>query len=172
MDESQSSSDSDQSPPKKSSAAATASDTYLNVLEEIFLNVPPHQVIYVCRLVCSQWKEAADSNSLWKKRCRREGYSTNNVSKKQDWKLFYFLSKKRRNLLKNPNGAGKNPQNKFYLTRWNPALLMCVCTLCSMKTIFVSHRMCIKSQLIDLEKEGYSPSVMDHAQPDIKISDW
>uniref|UniRef100_A0A3Q2V9B0 FBA domain-containing protein n=1 Tax=Haplochromis burtoni TaxID=8153 RepID=A0A3Q2V9B0_HAPBU len=49
---------------------------------------------------------------------------------------------------------------------------MCVCTLCSMKTIFSPHRMCIKSQLIDLEKEGYSPSVMDHAQPDIKISDW
>ncbi|XP_029291911.1 F-box only protein 44-like [Cottoperca gobio] len=32
--------------------------------------------------------------------------------------------------------------------------------------------MCRKSQLIDLEKEGYSPSFMDYFQPDIRISDW
>uniref|UniRef100_A0A3Q0RJ07 FBA domain-containing protein n=1 Tax=Amphilophus citrinellus TaxID=61819 RepID=A0A3Q0RJ07_AMPCI len=35
-----------------------------------------------------------------------------------------------------------------------------------------SYEMCTKSQLIDLKKEGYSPSLMDHVQPDIKISDW
>lgn len=33
-------------------------------------------------------------------------------------------------------------------------------------------RMCKKSQLINLEEEGYSPSFMDNVQPDIKISDW
>lgn len=33
-------------------------------------------------------------------------------------------------------------------------------------------RRCIKSQLIDLAKEGYSPSFMDNFQPDIKVSDW
>ncbi|XP_026223059.1 F-box only protein 44-like [Anabas testudineus] len=32
--------------------------------------------------------------------------------------------------------------------------------------------MCRKSQLIDLEREGYNPEFMDHFQPDIKISDW
>lgn len=33
-------------------------------------------------------------------------------------------------------------------------------------------RKCMKSQLIDLAKEGYSPSFMDDFQPDIKVSDW
>ncbi|XP_076734111.1 F-box only protein 6-like [Maylandia zebra] len=69
MDES-SSSDPDQSPPKKSSAAATASASSFNadVLEEIFLNVPACQVVCVCQLVCHQWKEVIDSESLWRKR--------------------------------------------------------------------------------------------------------
>lgn len=31
---------------------------------------------------------------------------------------------------------------------------------------------CRKSQLIDLEKEGYNTTFMDHLQPDIKICDW
>ncbi|KAF7664179.1 hypothetical protein LDENG_00185750 [Lucifuga dentata] len=35
-----------------------------------------------------------------------------------------------------------------------------------------SRRMCMKSQLIDLEEEGYNPSFMDQFQPDIKISEW
>lgn len=30
----------------------------------------------------------------------------------------------------------------------------------------------MKSQLIDLAKEGYNPSFMDDFQPDIKVSDW
>lgn len=33
-------------------------------------------------------------------------------------------------------------------------------------------RKCMKSQLVDLAKEGYNPSFMDDFQPDIKVSDW
>lgn len=33
-------------------------------------------------------------------------------------------------------------------------------------------RRCMKSQLIDLAKEGYNPLFMDEFQPDIKVSDW
>ncbi len=32
--------------------------------------------------------------------------------------------------------------------------------------------MCLKQQLIDLNKEGYSDTFMDQQQPHIKISDW
>ncbi len=32
--------------------------------------------------------------------------------------------------------------------------------------------MCLKQQLIDLNKEGYSDTFMDQLQPHIKISDW
>uniref|UniRef100_A0A3Q3JWA5 FBA domain-containing protein n=1 Tax=Monopterus albus TaxID=43700 RepID=A0A3Q3JWA5_MONAL len=70
---------------------------------EIFLNLPPYQVIHVCRFVSHQWKDVADSESLWRERCKREGYHLHDVSRTpQDWRLFYFLCKKRRNLLKNP----------------------------------------------------------------------
>lgn len=40
------------------------------------------------------------------------------------------------------------------------------------KTCYALCRMCKKAQVIDLEKEGYGPSFMDHFQPDIRISDW
>lgn len=43
----------------------------------------------------------------------------------------------------------------------------------AVQTNFVtSYGMCRKEQLINLEKEGYSPSFMDEIQPHIKISDW
>lgn len=35
-----------------------------------------------------------------------------------------------------------------------------------------SFRMCTKSQLIDLEEEGYSHTFMDEVQPHIRVSDW
>ena len=83
----------------------------LEILEEIFLHLPPDQVVCVCRLVCYQWKEVADSESLWRERCRREGYLLHDGSRTpQDWRLFYFLCKKRRNLLKNPRGERKKRQ--------------------------------------------------------------
>ncbi|XP_041654976.1 F-box only protein 6-like [Cheilinus undulatus] len=86
----------------------------LEILGEIFLNLPPHQVVCICRLVCHQWKEVADSESLWKQRCRREGYHLCDPSEiPKDWRLFYFLCKKRRNLLKNPRGECKNLPSHF-----------------------------------------------------------
>uniref|UniRef100_A0A668RQ26 FBA domain-containing protein n=1 Tax=Oreochromis aureus TaxID=47969 RepID=A0A668RQ26_OREAU len=178
MDESHSSSDPDQCAPKKSSAAATASASSLkaDVLEEIFLNVPVCQVICVCQLVCHQWKEVTDSESLWRKMCRREGHPICSFSKKQDWKLFYFLSKQKRNLFKNPNG--EEGLNGWKILRnggdqWVAGGIRRPHPDEAVKTNFAtSFEMCTKSQLIELEKEGYSPSLMDYAQPDIKISDW
>lgn len=87
----------------------------LEILEEIFLNLPHPQVVCVCRLVCRQWKEVADSESLWRERCRREGYHLRDASKTpSDWRLFYFLCKKRRNLIKNPRGDSKRPEESFF----------------------------------------------------------
>ncbi|CAB1336469.1 unnamed protein product [Coregonus sp. 'balchen'] len=80
----------------------------LEVLEEILLNVHPHQVVCVCRLVCHEWKEVVDSDSLWREKCRREGYQTCDSTKlPEDWCLFYFLCKKRHNLIKNPRAEDK-----------------------------------------------------------------
>ncbi|KAK5895040.1 hypothetical protein CesoFtcFv8_011664 [Champsocephalus esox] len=65
----------------------------LEILEEIFLNLPPGEVVRVCRVVCHQWKEVVDSKSLWKERCRREGYHLSDTSKNpEDWRLFYICA--------------------------------------------------------------------------------
>ncbi|XP_033987751.1 F-box only protein 6-like [Trematomus bernacchii] len=166
----------------------------LEILEEIFLNLPPGEVVRVCRVVCHQWKEVVDSKSLWKERCRREGYNLSDTSKNpEDWRLFYFLCKQRRNLLKNPRGeeelSGWLILNNDYRcfryggrfggldgfggNRWAVhAIREPHPDETVQKNFVTSYNMAKKSQLIDLEKEGYSPSFMDHFQPDIRISDW
>lgn len=149
----------------------------LEIVQEIFLHVPPNQLVCVCRLVCQQWKEVADSESLWRERCRREGYNLRDCSKiPQDWRLFYFLCKKRRNLLKNTRGEEKM---KGWLIKQNggdgwrvEGVFVPHSNEVVKKNFVTSYRMCTKEQLIDLAKEGYSPAFMDHFKPDIKISDW
>ncbi|KAG7221554.1 hypothetical protein INR49_017085 [Caranx melampygus] len=149
----------------------------LEVVEEIFLNVPPDQVVCACRLVCQEWREVADSESLWRERCRREGYHLRDTSRvPKDWRLFYFLCKKRRNLIKNPRG--ERDENEWQILEnggdgWKIEGLMVPHPDDKVQKNFVtSYGMCRKTQLIDLEKEGYNRSFMDDFQPDIKISDW
>ncbi|XP_047462673.1 F-box only protein 6-like [Mugil cephalus] len=160
--------------------AASSSNDYfpiiLDILEEIFLNVPAHQVVCLCRLVCRQWKEVADSKSFWIRRCRRERYEIRDASNKpKDWRLFYFLCKKRRNLLKNPRGEEELSGWEILLNggdKWAVERVLAPHPNGAQKNFVTSYHMCKKSQLIDLEKEGYNASFMDHYQPDIKISDW
>ncbi|XP_029973866.1 F-box only protein 6-like [Salarias fasciatus] len=149
----------------------------LDILEEIFLNLPYEQVVCVCRLVCHQWKVVADTESLWKERCRREGYHLRDASRvPTDWRMFYFLCKKRRNLLKNPRGEEKMKGWQILENggdRWKIEKPMVPHPNDKVKLNFVtSYGMCRKAQLIDLKKEGYNPAFMDEFQPDIKITDW
>lgn len=149
----------------------------LSALEEIFLNVPPHKLVCVCRFVCREWKEVVDSQYLWKERCRREGYQPCDTTKlPDDWRLFYFMCKKRRNLIKNPKGdegfrywqITKNGGDKWSIENVrdpHPDVTV-------QKIFITSYMTCLKSQLIHLEAEGYPPLFMDQFQPDIKISDW
>ncbi|XP_067096631.1 F-box only protein 44-like [Osmerus mordax] len=148
------------------------------ILEEIFLNLPPQQVVYVCRLVCREWKDVVDSDSLWRERCRREGYNLCDTKRlPKDWRFFYFLRRKRRNLLKNSradesfNGWQilENGGDKWKIeTVGSPPLPDDTVQ----KYFVTSYHTCKKCQLIDLAKEGYKPSLMDEVQPDIVISDW
>ncbi|XP_038138635.1 F-box only protein 6-like isoform X1 [Cyprinodon tularosa] len=149
----------------------------LDILEEIFLNLPAQQVVCVCRLVCHQWKDVADNESFWRERCRREGYHLRNPSKvPRDWRLFYFMNKNRRNLITNPRGeAGLDGWNiiKNGGDGWRVEKPMAPHPNAEIQTNFVtSFSMCTKSQLIDLKKEGYSQAFMDEFQPHIRVSDW
>ncbi|KAI5095843.1 F-box protein 44, partial [Silurus meridionalis] len=152
-------------------------DLPLNIIEEILLNLPAQQVICVCRLVCNEWKSVVDSTAFWKERCRREGFKPLNMQRiPRDWQTFYILCKKRHNLLKNPNanenfsgwtiledGGDRWTVDRLYSPHPDETVTKCFVT---------SYGRCIKSQLIDLEKEGYSPAFMDEIQPDIVITDW
>ncbi|KAF4096848.1 hypothetical protein G5714_022817 [Onychostoma macrolepis] len=152
-------------------------DVPLAVVEEILLNLPAHQVVRVCRLVCHEWKELVDSAAHWRVRCRREGIQPRDASRPpDDWRLFYFLTKKRRNLLKNPRAEDKLQGWKIVENggdRWvaeenrkpfpDETVTKCFVT---------SYWLCLKQQLINLKKEGYSDAFMDQLQPHIKITDW
>ncbi|KAM9445011.1 F-box only protein 6-like isoform 1-T1 [Clarias gariepinus] len=149
----------------------------LNVVEEILLNLPGQQVICVCRLVCYAWKSVVDSTAFWKERCRREGYKPlNNHRVPKDWRTFFFLCKKRRNLLKNPNAEEEFKDWKIVENggdRWAVENMFKPHPDETVTKCFVtSYWPCIKAQLINLEKEGYSPAFMDEVQPDIVITDW
>ncbi|XP_017209051.1 uncharacterized protein isoform X2 [Danio rerio] len=149
----------------------------LDVVEEILLNLPAHQVVRVCRLVCPEWKELVDSAAHWRERCRREGIQPCDASRPPvDWCQFYILNKNRRNLIKNPKAEAG-------LQGWEIAGNGDACWLTeenrkpfpenTVTRCFVSFNgLCLKRQLIDLQKEGYSAAFMDQLQPDIKISDW
>ncbi|XP_056589408.1 F-box only protein 44-like isoform X2 [Triplophysa dalaica] len=149
----------------------------LAVVEEILLNLPAKDVVLICRLVCRDWKELVDSAAHWRARCRREGFELRDASRPpNDWRQFYFLSKKRRNLLKNPRAEEKF--NRWKLVEnggdgWKIEENVKSLPNETIEKMFVtSYGMCLKEQLIDLKKEGYSPAFMDHLQPGIKISDW
>ncbi|XP_026123984.1 F-box only protein 44-like isoform X2 [Carassius auratus] len=149
----------------------------LAVVEEVLLNLPAHQVVQVCRLVCHEWKELVDSAAHWRVRCRREGLQPNDASRSpEDWCQFYFLSKFRRNLLKNPRAddglqGWEIVQNRA--DNWATELNRIPFPDNTVTKCFVtSDSLCLKEQLIDLKEEGYSEAFMDQLRPHIKISDW
>ncbi|MED6275260.1 hypothetical protein CHARACLAT_024744 [Characodon lateralis] len=149
----------------------------LDILEEIFLHVPPHVVVCVCRLVCRQWKDVADTEALWRERCRREGFHLSDASKvPTNWRLFYFICKKRRNLIKNPRGEDGFLGWKILESHgdgWKIEGPMVPHPNAAVQKNFVtSYQLCKKEQLINLENEGYTPGFMDEVQPHIRISDW
>lgn len=82
------------------------------VLIRILASIPAVELVLVCRLVCCQWKNLVDGAALWILKCQQEGL-TRAESDAENWQNFYFLSKKRKNLIKNPCGEGERHHNKL-----------------------------------------------------------
>ncbi|KAF5889174.1 F-box only protein 6-like, partial [Clarias magur] len=154
--------------------SSTCPELPLTVVEEILLNLPGQQVICVCRLVCNAWKSVVDSTAFWKERCRREGYKLlDNHRVPRDCQAFYILCKKRRNLLKNPNAKKTFGFWDHRCDQWAVENMFKPHPDETVTKCFVtSYGRCIKTQLISLEEEGYSPAFMFEIQPDIVITDW
>lgn len=78
------------------------------LLVRILAGLPALDLVLVCRLVCSQWKALVDGGALWLLKCQEEGFAGKDADEEgaESWQSLYFLHKKKRNLVKNPNGEG------------------------------------------------------------------
>ncbi|KAM4651326.1 F-box only protein 2 isoform 3-T4 [Discoglossus pictus] len=75
------------------------------VLARILAEIPAEDLILVCRLVCNHWKVIVDGADVWKIKCQHEGFIDEERETDPDnWKNFYFLIKRRKNLIKNHSG--------------------------------------------------------------------
>lgn len=78
------------------------------VLIRILASIPAVDLVLACRLVCCQWKNLVDGAALWILKCQQEGFAgAESEENAENWQNFYFLSKRRRNLIKNPCGKGE-----------------------------------------------------------------
>ncbi|GAB5574553.1 F-box only protein 6 isoform X1 [Prionailurus iriomotensis] len=175
-----------------------------NILLEVFTHVPARQLLLRCRLVCSLWRDLIDLVTLWKRKCLREGFITEDGDQPvADWKIFYFLHSLHRNLLRNPcaeedmaswqidsNGGDRwkveslpgdhgtdfpdSRVKKYFVTSFGEYEFTKVPSLGPLDWGHMPprHRMCLKSQLVDLKAEGYGEELLDTFRPDIVVKDW
>ncbi|XP_060114750.1 F-box only protein 44-like [Heteronotia binoei] len=144
--------------------------------------VPGRDLIRNCRLVCSQWRDLVDVPTVWRRKCQWEGFLPRGQDRSvPNWKMFYFLCLKKRNLIKNPAAeAGL----KHWVTivhkddEWNikdlPGVDGREFPLPHVQKCFVTplYWRSTKEQYIDLRKEGYWAELMDETKPDIVVKDW
>ncbi|XP_051779521.1 F-box only protein 44-like [Erpetoichthys calabaricus] len=152
------------------------SEVSYDILFHILIHVPFWELNSNCRLVCKRWKDAVDSQSLWREKYKQA------LSKKlqtrlpsnTDWKnLFYKLFA--RNLIKNPCGDDgfeywnvNHGGDGWVIERHHGELKETTSPNC----FVTSYRWCKKTQCVDLLKEGFEEHFLDDFQPDILINDW
>lgn len=90
-------------------AAAYLDELPEPLLLRVLAELPAAELVQACRLVCLRWKELVDGAPLWLLKCQQEGLVPEGGSEdeRDHWQQFYFLSKRRRNLLRNPCGEGE-----------------------------------------------------------------
>lgn len=90
-------------------AAAHLDELPEPLLLRVLAELPAAQLVQACRLVCLRWRELVDGGPLWLLKCQQEGLVPEGGAEgeRDHWQQFYFLSKRRRNLLRNPCGEGE-----------------------------------------------------------------
>ncbi|KAM6435620.1 F-box only protein 2-like [Liasis olivaceus] len=152
------------------------------LLVRILASLPATQLVLACRLVCSQWKALVDGAALWLLKCQAEGFAGQDaeVEGADSWQTVYFLNKRKRNLIRNPNGEEglqywENVQNggDGWKVEELPGDFGKDFPSDEVHAYFVSSfDWCSKSQVIDLRAEGYWEELMDTVQPKIVVKDW
>ncbi|XP_004607125.2 F-box only protein 2 [Sorex araneus] len=168
-------------------AEAPAEAAYLEELPEqlllrVLAELPGAELVQACRLVCLRWKELVDGAPLWLLKCQQEGLVAAGAEDQRDhWQQFYFLSKRRRNLLRNPCGDEELEgwsDVEHGGDGWRVEELPgdCGADFChddSVRKFFAtSFEWCRKAQVVDLQAEGYWEELLDTTQPAIVVKDW
>ncbi|NXB76078.1 FBX2 protein, partial [Donacobius atricapilla] len=149
------------------------------VLIRILAALPAVDLVLVCRLVCCQWKDLVDGAALWILKCQQEGL-TSAESDAENWQNFYFLSKKKKNLIKNPCGEEdlehwgevENGGDGWKVEELPGDFGKEFPSEEVHKYFVTSYEWCRKAQVIDLRAEGYWEELMDTTQPKIMVRDW
>ncbi|XP_071623539.1 F-box only protein 6-like [Heliangelus exortis] len=152
-----------------------------DVLVELLSQVPVRDLIHGCRAVCRQWRDVVDLNTLWKRKCQREGFYVQSLDRSiSDWKTFYLLSHLKRNLIKNPCAEesfqhwklDKNGGDEWKVEELPGDHGTALPEPKARKYFVTSYGPCFKSQCICLKKEGYWDQLMDEKRPEIVVKDW
>ncbi|XP_017743498.1 PREDICTED: F-box only protein 2 [Rhinopithecus bieti] len=175
----------DQEEEEEEEAVAAA---YLDELPEplllrVLAALPAAELVQACRLVCLRWKELVDGAPLWLLKCQQEGLVPEGGAEEErdHWQQFYFLSKRRRNLLRNPCGeedlegwCDVEHGGDGWRVEELPGDSGVEFTHDeSVKKYFASSfEWCRKAQIIDLQAEGYWEELLDTTQPAIVVKDW
>lgn len=123
-----------------------------------------------------------DGAPLWLLKCQQEGLVAEGTEEERDhWQQFYFLSKRRRNLLRNPCGE-EDLEGWCDVEHggdgWRVEELPGDCGAefsqdDGVRKFFASSfEWCRKAQVIDLQAEGYWEELLDTTQPAIMVKDW
>ncbi|XP_036689989.1 F-box only protein 27-like [Balaenoptera musculus] len=138
------------------------------LLEMVLSHVPPHVLLGRCRWVCRRWRDLVDCQALWLNILARDHAAlwpvvSTCLPPADDPRpcvlgRFCELRPIGRNLLRNPKGLDLLPvclQVKVPLPQ-GPGRWWC-------------HK---KKQVLDLEKEGFWPELLDSGKMEICVSDW
>ncbi|XP_021099023.1 F-box only protein 2 isoform X1 [Heterocephalus glaber] len=154
------------------------------LLLRVLAELPAAELVQACRLVCLRWKGLVDGAPLWLLKCQQEGLVPEGSGEEEErdhWQQFYFLSKRRRNLLRNPCGE-EDLEGWCDVEHggdgWRVEELPGDSGVefpqdDSVKKYFASSfEWCRKAQVIDLQAEGYWEELLDTTQPAIAVKDW
>ncbi|XP_072887832.1 F-box only protein 2-like [Hemitrygon akajei] len=148
------------------------------LLLKIFSYVPPKELVYICRLVCQQWKELVDGLNL---QPHSEGLpKERQATTAEDWDAFYFCTSAKKNLIRNPCGEEEfnfwelidNDGNGWKVEELPGDSGKPFPDQNIQKYFVTSFEWCRKTQLVNLVSEGLGAEKLDSLQPTITVKDW